>query len=82
MEQEDDMAQNMMGMLLGAAIDRSDGDSGIKGAIIGSLTESALRVVAPLAITFAIGWAVQFGARKAWKAATGEASPGTPAPAR
>jgi Na+/serine symporter len=76
------MPQNVMGMLLGAAIDRSDGDSGIKGAIIGSVIESALRVAAPLLVTFAIGWTVQFAARKTWKAVTGDASPGTPVPAR
>jgi hypothetical protein len=76
------MPHNMMGMLLGAAIDRSDGDSGIKGAIIGSLTETTLRMAAPMIVTFAIGWAVQFAARKTWNAVTGDAPPGTPAPAR
>lgn len=67
--------KNTIGMLLGAAIDREDGDSGIKGAIIGSLTQSALRVATPLLITFGIGWGVQFAARKAWQAATGDRVP-------
>ena len=62
---------NLLGALIGAAIDRGDGDSGIKGAIIGSVAESAIRVAAPLIATWALGWAVQYGVRKAWHAATG-----------
>ncbi len=62
---------NLLGALIGAAIDRQDGDSGIKGAIIGTVAESAIRTVVPLAATFALGWAVQYGIRKAWHAATG-----------
>ena len=59
------MADNVLGMLVGAAIDRRDGDSGIKGAIVGSLVQSGVRVVTPLAVTFAIGWTVQYLARRA-----------------
>ena len=62
---------NLLGALIGAAIDRGDGDSGIKGAIIGTVAESAIRVAAPLVATWALGWAVQYGVRKAWHAATG-----------
>ncbi len=62
---------NMMGALVGAAIDRRDGDSGIKGAIVGSLTQGAIKVLAPIAATFAVGWAVQYGVRKAWAAMAG-----------
>lgn len=62
---------NLLGALIGAAIDRQDGDSGIKGAIIGTVAESAIRVAAPIAATWALGWAVQYGIRKAWHAATG-----------
>ncbi len=58
------MAKNMLGMLIGAAIDRSDGDSGIKGAAEGYIAEGALKLVIPLAVTFAIGWGVQFGIRR------------------
>ena len=54
-----------LGALAGAAIDRQDGDSGIKGAIIGAVTEKTIRVVAPLAVTLAIGLAVQYGAKRA-----------------
>jgi len=63
---------NLLGALIGAAIDRGDGDSGVKGAIIGTVAESAIRALAPLAATWALGWAVQYGARKAWQAATGD----------
>jgi hypothetical protein len=63
---------NLLGALIGAAIDRQDGDSGIKGAIVGTLAESAIRVLAPVLATYALGWAVQFGARKAWQAAVGD----------
>ena len=62
---------NLLGALIGAAIDRGDGDSGIKGAIIGTVAESAIRVAAPLIATWALGWAAQYGVRKAWHAATG-----------
>jgi hypothetical protein len=62
---------NLLGALIGAAIDREDGDSGIKGAIIGTVAESAIRTLAPIAATWALGWAVQYGVRKARHAATG-----------
>ena len=52
---------NLIGILVGAAIDRQDGDSGIKGAIIGTATESALRILVPIIATYAIGWAVVYG---------------------
>ena len=63
---------NLLGALIGAAIDRQDGDSGIKGAIVGSVAESAIRAVAPLVATFALGWAVQYGIRKGWHAIAGQ----------
>lgn len=62
---------NLIGALVGAAIDRQDGDSGIKGAIIGTVAESAIRVAVPLVATYALGWAVQYGVRKGWQALTG-----------
>lgn len=58
---------NLVGALIGAAIDRRDGDSGIKGAILGSVVESAIRIAAPIVLTYALGWAVQYGVRKAWQ---------------
>lgn len=63
---------NLLGALIGAAIDRQDGDSGIKGAIVGTVVESAIRVLAPIAATYALGWAVQYGVRKAWHGIVGE----------
>ena len=63
---------NLLGALIGAAIDRQDGDSGIKGAIIGTVTETTIRALAPIAATYALGWAVQYGARKAWQAIVGD----------
>ena len=63
---------NLLGALIGAAIDRGDGDSGIKGAIIGTVAESAIRFMAPIVATYALGWAVQYGARKGWQALIGE----------
>jgi hypothetical protein len=62
---------NLLGAMIGAALDRQDGDSGIKGAIVGTVAESAIRAVAPLVATYALGWAVQYGIRKAWHAAAG-----------
>lgn len=63
---------NLLGALIGAAIDRGDGDSGIKGAIVGTVAESAVRVLAPVVATYALGWAVQYGIRKGWHAIAGE----------
>jgi len=63
---------NLLGALIGAAIDRRDGDSGIKGAIVGTVVEGTVKVLAPIVATWALGWAVQYGIRKAWHAAAGE----------
>ena len=63
---------NVLGMLVGAAIDRDDGDSGVEGAITGYLAEGALKITAHLAVPFAIGLGVQFLARRAVAAITGE----------
>ena len=62
---------NLLGAMIGAAIDRGDGDSGIKGMIVGSVAEGAIRLLAPVVATWALGWAVQYGVRKAWHAVTG-----------
>jgi len=56
--------RNLVGMLIGAAIDRRDGDSGIKGAVIGSVAQRVLRHAVPLAATAAASWAVLHLARK------------------
>jgi hypothetical protein len=62
---------NLLGALIGAAIDRGDGDSGIKGAIVGTVAETAIRAIAPVVATWALGWAVQYGVRKGWHALVG-----------
>ncbi len=63
---------NLLGALIGAAIDRDEGGSGIKGAIEGTIAEGAIRLLAPIVATYALGWAVQYGARKGWQALVGE----------
>jgi hypothetical protein len=63
---------NLLGALIGAAIDRGDGDSGIKGAIVGTVAETAIRAIAPVVATWALGWAVQYGVRKGWHALVGD----------
>jgi hypothetical protein len=63
---------NLFGALIGAAIDRDEGGSGIKGAIEGTIVEIALRRLGPIVATYALGWAVQYAARKAWQALVGE----------
>lgn len=65
---------NMIGALIGAAIDRQDGDSGIKGAIVGTLAESAIRTLVPIIATYAVGWAVLYGIQKAAAAASDSAA--------
>ena len=57
--------------MIGAAIDRGDGDSGIKGMIVGLGAEGAIRLLAPVVACLTLGWAVQYGVRKAWHAVTG-----------
>jgi hypothetical protein len=63
---------NLLGALIGAAIDRDEGGSGIKGAIEGTIAEAAVRTLAPIVATYALGWAVQYGIRKGWHALIGE----------
>lgn len=62
----------LMGALIGAAIDREEGGSGIKGAIEGTIAEWALRKLVPIAATYALGLAVEYGIRKGWQALVGE----------
>ena len=63
---------NLIGAMVGAALDRENGGSGIKGAIEGTVAEWAIRAVAPIVATYALGWAVQYGVRKGWHALIGE----------
>ncbi len=66
------MANNLLGMLVGAELSERDGGSGVKGALEGYLTQGALRLVTPLVVTYAIGWGVQFLARRAVHAVTAD----------
>jgi hypothetical protein len=62
---------NLLGALIGAAIDRDEGGSGITGAIEGTIAEAAIRTLAPIVATYALGWGVQYGIRKGWHALVG-----------
>lgn len=42
------MISRVIGMLVGREMDRRDGDSGVKGAIIGAAIPSVLRRLGPL----------------------------------
>ncbi len=63
---------NIFGALVGAAIDREDGDSGIKGAIVGSVVQGAVQIAVPILATYALGWGVQYALGKGWDALTGD----------
>lgn len=60
------MSTTTTGALIGAAIDSisGDDDSVAGGAIIGAVTANVLKVVLPLAVTYAVGWAVLRGAEQ------------------
>lgn len=47
--------KNILGTAMGAAIDRRDGDSGVKGALLGYLASGAVKTVAKLGVVAAIG---------------------------
>jgi hypothetical protein len=57
--------KNIIGTAVGAAIDRRDGDSGVKGAILGYVTSGAVKTVAKLGILAAIGAGAVSLARRA-----------------
>jgi hypothetical protein len=50
---------NLIGAAIGALIDRRDGDSGIKGPIVGSLSQRLLAAAIPIVAMVAIGWAIE-----------------------
>jgi hypothetical protein len=58
------MSATTVGGLIGAAIDSISGDnddSVADGALIGAVTANVLKVVLPIAVTYAVGWAVLRG---------------------
>lgn len=50
--------KNVIGAVIGAAIDRKDGDSGVKGAILGYAASGAAKTVGKLGVLAAIGYGV------------------------
>ena len=74
------VVSNVLGLLIGAEIDRDEGGEGIAGAIEGYMIEGAVKAIAPLLVTFAIGWGIQVLARRALVAVTGENPTGSRAP--
>lgn len=67
--------RGLLGMIIGAAIDRRDGDSGIKGAAV----QSGTRVLVPLAATTTAGWIIYKGTRRLTAAGTEIKQLSTPA---
>jgi hypothetical protein len=62
-----------VGALVGGAIDAMSGDdSAADGALVGVVTANVLKVVVPVVITYAIGWAVLRGLGAAKDAVFGE----------
>jgi len=50
--------KNLVGTVIGAAIDRKDGDSGVKGAILGYAASGAAKTAGKLGLLAAIGYGV------------------------
>jgi hypothetical protein len=62
-----------IGALIGGAVDSLSGDDSVaEGAVVGAITANVLKVVLPLAVTYAVGWAVLRGAGALKDAAFGE----------
>lgn len=56
------MSATTIGALIGGAVDSMSGDDGnADGAIIGAVSANVLKVVLPMAVTYAVGWAVLRG---------------------
>jgi hypothetical protein len=53
------MIGKVLGAIVGSRIDRSDGDSGIKGAVLGTVGVSLLKRVLPLALLIGGGLAAK-----------------------
>lgn len=57
--------KNVVGTAIGAAIDRRDGDSGVKGAVAGYAASGLIKFTAKLAALAALGWGAVAMARRA-----------------
>ncbi len=56
--------KNILGTAIGAAIDRKDGDSGVKGAVAGYAASGLLKGTAKLATLGALAWGAITVAKK------------------
>lgn len=60
------MLSAILGAAIGSAIDGSDGDdSTLDGALGGAVAGMAVRALAPIVLTYAVGWLVLHGIGKA-----------------
>lgn len=57
------MSATTIGALIGGAVDAMSGDddSSADGALKGAIAVNVLKVVLPVAVTYAVGWAVLRG---------------------
>ncbi|MEH3037281.1 MAG: hypothetical protein PGN23_12470 [Sphingomonas adhaesiva] len=56
------MGATTMGALIGGAVDAMSGDDGVAdGALYGAITANVLKLVLPVALTYAVGWGVLKG---------------------
>jgi hypothetical protein len=56
------MGATTLGALVGGAIDAMSGDdSAADGALYGAITANVLKLVLPVAVTYAVGWGVLKG---------------------
>ncbi|TCP35426.1 hypothetical protein [Sphingomonas sp. BK235] len=56
------MGATTLGALVGGAIDAMSGDdNAADGALYGAITANVLKLVLPVAVTYAIGWGVLKG---------------------
>lgn len=61
-----------IGALIGAAIDGMSGDDSVAdGALKGAIAGKAVQIVAPVIVTYAVGWLVLRGIGQAVDAITG-----------
>jgi len=74
------MSATTIGALVGGAIDAMSGDdSAADGAFVGAVTANVLKFALPLAITYAVGWAVLRGAGELKDRAFGGGGDASPA---
>ncbi len=56
------MGATTIGALIGGAVDAMSGDDGVAdGALYGAITANVLKLVLPVAVTYAVGWGVLKG---------------------